>query len=349
MTPSAAFAHRCMTGVFAEWQPRYAEHGVATFPVGPDKKPRTRGYLRTGLRGSRKLAEKYDADALGFGLGERSGLTILDVDTRDESVLDQVQEQFGQSSIIVRTPGGYHAWYRHRGERRHVRPYPGKPIDILGDGFIVAPPSQIAKGEYEFLKGTLDDLENLPSLSGFLDGHRWKHMREGDGRYVEMRQACQREARYVDSHADLVDWALTRNLNFMEPLSDMEVMRAVEWAWTVQTEGRNWANNQQITIEAALLRTLFADGLHDAVLLLTDLRFHHWGHKSFALATKAMAARYGWGLSRFWEARDALIQLGVIEPLQEATHNKPGIYGWGTQGICGDTNTKIALSPLGKE
>ena len=27
-----------MSGVFAEWQPRYAAHGVATFPVGPDKK-----------------------------------------------------------------------------------------------------------------------------------------------------------------------------------------------------------------------------------------------------------------------------------------------------------------------
>jgi hypothetical protein len=295
-----------MTGVFAEWQPRYAEHGVATFPVGPDKKPRTRGYLQTGLRGSRKLAEKYDADAIGFGLGDRSRLTILDVDTHEEAVLNQAQEQFGQSSIIVRTPGGYHAWYRHRGERRHVRPYPDKPIDILGGGFIVAPPSQIAKGEYQFIKGSLDDLKSLSPLSGFLDGLRWQRMRDGDGRYVEMRRACQREVRYVDSHAALLDWALTRNLNFMEPLPEREVMHAVEWAWKVQTEGRNWANNQQITVEATKLKSLLQGGQPDALFLLMDLRLHHWGHKRFVLATKAMAARYGWGLSRFWAARDAL-------------------------------------------
>jgi hypothetical protein len=187
--------------------------------------------------------------------------------------------------------------------------------------------------------------DRLPPLHRVLDCLHWPRMREGDGRYVEMRRACQREARYVDSAEALVDWALTRNLDFMEPLPETEVMHAVDWAWIVQAEGRNWANNQQITVEAAPLKTLFADGLHDAVLLLTDLRLHHWGHMKFALATKAMASRCGWGLSRFWEARDALTQLGVIKLVQEATHNKPAIYGWGTQGICGDTNTKTALSP----
>ena len=55
-------------------------------------------------------------------------------------------------------------------------------------------------------------------------------MSEGDGRYVEMRRACQREARYVDSHAALLDWALTRNLDFLQPLPEWEVMHAVEWA-----------------------------------------------------------------------------------------------------------------------
>ena len=122
-------------------------------------------------------------------------------------------------------------------------------------------------------------------------------------------------------------------------------MHAVEWAWKVQTEGRNWANNQQITIEAAPLKTLFANGLHDAVLLLTDLRFHHWGHNRFALATKAMAARYNWGLRRLSGARDALTDLGIIKLVQKATPTKPAMYGWSSQGICGDTNTKIALSP----
>jgi hypothetical protein len=28
-----------MSGIFKGAQPIYAEHGIATFPVGPDKKP----------------------------------------------------------------------------------------------------------------------------------------------------------------------------------------------------------------------------------------------------------------------------------------------------------------------
>jgi Bifunctional DNA primase/polymerase, N-terminal len=333
--------------IFKEWQPLYAEKGVATFPVGEDKKPHTRNYLRTGLRGSKKLAEKFcDANAFGFGPGQSSGITVMDIDTRNETVLADVQRLYGPSPIIVQTGRGYHIWYKHRGERRLIRPDPERPIDILGGGFVIAPPSQVAKGEYRIIQGTLDDLDHLPPLHHVPDGLRWQRMRDGDGRYVEIRRACQREVRYVDSHAALLDWALTRNLNFMEPLPEREVMHAVEWAWAVQTEGRNWANNQQITVQTAVLKILFAKGLHDSVLLLTYLRFHHWGHKRFPLATKAMAARYSWGLSRFWEARDALTQLGIIKLVQEATHNRPAIYGWGTQSICGDTNNKTALSPL---
>ena len=39
-------------GTFGDWQPQYAKHGVATFPVqvtAAGKKPSTAGYLKTGL------------------------------------------------------------------------------------------------------------------------------------------------------------------------------------------------------------------------------------------------------------------------------------------------------------
>ena len=39
-----------------------------------------------------------------------------------------------------------------------VRPDPGKPIHILGDGFVVCPPSLSAKGRYEIIRGSLDYL-----------------------------------------------------------------------------------------------------------------------------------------------------------------------------------------------
>jgi hypothetical protein len=106
-------------------------------------------------------------------------------------------------------------------------------------------------------------------------------------------------------------------------------MHAVDWAWTIQTEGRNWAGNQQIAIGATRLRRLLRDGTPDAIWMFMDLKLHHWGHKKFVLATRAMAARYGWGFKRFWPARDALVRLGVIKMVADATSTQPAVYAWG--------------------
>ena len=54
-----------LSGLFAEWQPRYAALGLATFPV-VGKKPAVRGYLHVGLPTSRRLASKFPkSDAFG--------------------------------------------------------------------------------------------------------------------------------------------------------------------------------------------------------------------------------------------------------------------------------------------
>ena len=112
-----------LKGIFSAWQPRYAEQNVVTFPVGDDKKPAVKNWQRLGPKGSAQLANKFtDADAFGFPLGPRSGVTILDVDTRDERVLHDAQDRYGESNFIVETGGGYHAYYRYGGERRHIRP-----------------------------------------------------------------------------------------------------------------------------------------------------------------------------------------------------------------------------------
>ena len=76
-----------MSGVFAEWQPRYAEHGVATFPV-ENKIPRVRSWQKLGLNGSSQLAMKFpDADAFGFQCGARNRITLIDIDSDDVNVV----------------------------------------------------------------------------------------------------------------------------------------------------------------------------------------------------------------------------------------------------------------------
>ena len=108
-----------MSGVFSLWQPRYAERRIATFPVGKDKKPAIKNWNKIGLKGSEQLAAKFfDHDAIGFPLGPRSDVTIMDVDIKDPSLLVDVQARYGGSPFIVETGGGYHAYYKYGGERR---------------------------------------------------------------------------------------------------------------------------------------------------------------------------------------------------------------------------------------
>jgi hypothetical protein len=156
------------TASFLNWQSSYAERGIATFPVRDDKVPAIRCYQRVGQRGSGELASKFpDAPAIGFMCGRRSGITVLDVDCKDERVLADALDHHGTTRIIARSgSGNFQAWYKHNGERRQIRPWAGRPIDVLGGGFVVAPPSRVVKGQYQFIQGGLDDLDRLPVMQG---------------------------------------------------------------------------------------------------------------------------------------------------------------------------------------
>ena len=187
-------------GIFCKWQPHYAEKRIATFPVGRDKKPEVRHWNRLGLSGSAKLAKRFtEANALGFQVGPRSQITVLDVDTRNEGVLADALSEHGESPFVVRTGGGYHAYYRYSGERRRVRPYANKPIDVLGGGYVVAPPSVSAKGRYEIIAGNLEDLGNLPPLRTVLDSLRPEaRIFEGTRNNTMFRLALE-QARHCDT------------------------------------------------------------------------------------------------------------------------------------------------------
>jgi hypothetical protein len=55
MTEAVCHTTISSTGTFANWQPAYATHQIATFPVTADKVPAVRGYGRVGLRGSHQV------------------------------------------------------------------------------------------------------------------------------------------------------------------------------------------------------------------------------------------------------------------------------------------------------
>ena len=63
-------------GLFPRWQPEYAAHNIATFPVrisADDKRPAVKHYKKIGLPGSAQLAMRFENDnAFGFMVGDRT-------------------------------------------------------------------------------------------------------------------------------------------------------------------------------------------------------------------------------------------------------------------------------------
>ena len=92
---------------FFEWQPIYAERGIALIPCGLDKVPLVKNPQRFGRDASAELANKFsDARAFGYYCGRSNGITVLDVDTTDELILGDAMSRHGQAPIVVRTGSG---------------------------------------------------------------------------------------------------------------------------------------------------------------------------------------------------------------------------------------------------
>src|SRR5262245_40831956 len=335
--PAASQSHK---GIFAEWQPIYAEHSIATFPVGAEKVPSVRGWQKVGLKGSGELAAKFtDADALGYVTGRRSNVTVLDIDTTDAKVADDAIRRHGQPVIVTRTASGkLHLLYRYNGERRRIRPWPDLPIDVLGDnGYALAAPSKVAKGSYEIIHGHLDDLDRLKPMVGIETAvvtplpAKWAGMREGDGRNRALWERCMRAGAGCTLDR-IMEIAREANQSFKEPLMDAEVVKVATSAWQHDAAGLNFFTRPRVMLDHDVVDTLTLAN-SDAVALVVVLERYHGGNDRFILANE-MASKMGWGLSRWRAARDLLISAKVIKRVHAGGRgpNDPPVYSWALKG-----------------
>ena len=295
-------------GLFAEWQPRYAEHGIATFPVR-GKVPAIRSYLRLRLPGSRSLVERF-ADASAFGFAPKpSGIVVVDVDTprRDRARRyarsvrrHAVRGALGRGQL----PGLVQA------DRRGTAhpPDPDVPIDILGDGFVVAPPSLGEKGsirDHSGLARRSPDPANPEEPTPGRVSDAWLNSSEdepvGEGhRNRSLWRFCMREAHHCDDLDDLLDVARTANADCLPPLADAEVVRIARSAWDYTERGQNLVGRQHVRISFEVVDQLLGVD-PDAYVLLSLLLRHHADRRRFFIAN-AMAERMppsGWALKRF--------------------------------------------------
>jgi len=339
-------------GAFAEWQPRYAEHGIATFPVvileDGRKTPAVKGYLRLGAKYSSQLTLKFgEHDAIGLAC-HRNKITVLDVDTPDERVLADALDKHGHTPFIVRSgSGNWQAWYRNNGEGRRIRPHPHLPIDILGDGYVVAPPSRGRKGRYELVQGSLADLDLLPTM---LRGKQAANdvsreterteptqsvkppkgkLKEGS-RNDELWRHCMKIIRGCATVEELMGKAMDHNREaFYEPLPDAEVLKVVASAMAYERDGKNWfGHGARVVMNHSIVDDLAASEPR-AFALLSLLMRHHWA-RPFKL-TKAYAASIGWAVNTLRDARDVLLKLELIVCIHEGGKgpNDPPEYQFG--------------------
>ena len=334
-------------GVFADWQPAYAEAGIATFPVNADEKlPRVKSYNRIGRKGSAQLASKFsDVDAFGFMCGPRNRLAMADIDEPCENLLADVLGKLGPSTVIARTASGnFHVWYRYNGEQRQLRCglFPGRAIDILGGGYAVAPPSRSGSRRYEFLEGSLADLGALPKMLPVAETLTSPENVKAPGsdtakvgeRNKTLLAICGKAAPGCGSLDELVRYALETNEGGLwDALPEPEVARTARSAWKYQQEGCNgFAGDRFVQINRAAHDLLKVNP--DALYLYQLCRAEHWG-RDFLIAN-------GWSktlplsLARLQKARQFLLDHDLIVCVRSETRNRPAVYRFSTlNGVMG--------------
>jgi hypothetical protein len=317
-------------GLFSKWQPQYAAHKVATFPVvieEEERKPAITNYGKVGLPASAKLASKQkfaNVNAFGFMTGARSRITVLDVDTKDERILANALDRHGQTPLVVRSGSGkFHAYYRHAGERRSIRPWKGLPIDVIGGGVIVAPPSKSVQGQYEIIQGSLDDIERLPVMRD-LAFPRPEGARDGE-RSKKLFEHLMRAAHHVDSFDDLLDVGRTFGDNCEPPMEDARVISTTQSAWGYTQRGQNRFGQHGAWFPLDEINRLVDEV--DACHLLAFLRAHQ-GPDSTFMCANGLAEKFGWHRIRLANARRRLIELGYLNVLRNAGPKTPALFRW---------------------
>ncbi|MEY8842218.1 bifunctional DNA primase/polymerase, partial [Cribrihabitans sp. XS_ASV171] len=236
--------------IYAQHSEAYAAAGLPAFPVDTrHKRPAVKGWQSATPNKARAWAsvEKLGgADGLGIVMGKPSGLIEIDVDAVGDAWLAVAVERFGETPITIRTASGKaKLWYRHNGEGRHIRPFEGQPIDVLGSGFTIAPPSwrEDLAAFYAFRTGGLEALDQLPSINpealdtGVQRGA--ERVTQGQ-RNDSLWRYCMAQARHCDDVEALIDVAGTWASAFPDPLNRAEVERCARSAWGYETTGRNY-------------------------------------------------------------------------------------------------------------
>lgn len=332
-------------GVFAEWQPRYAEHKIATFPVNNDKKPLVSRYDRIGINASGQLAFDLRFEEcmnLGFMAGKRNRVSVVDVDTTDEDVWREAERVFGPTPLWVRTGRGHlQMWYRHNGEKRDTDSKFLGCVDVLGSGQVLGFPSRRGQG-YEAIRGGLADIDRLPAMRGLdtLTPPAKGKLIQAGARHNAMRDHLRKQAAHCDDFEQLLDVGITFADEAFDRIgghqfTDDEIQRQAKsvWRWTQEQIAKGTyfvGTGRHMTKSFEAHDKAMALGPY-AFTLAEHLKRQFGGLTSFYIANDMRHTMPGgeWPRRKFTEARAALVEAGIIKEKHRASsYYGPAVFEW---------------------
>ena len=228
--------------------------------------------------------------------------------------------------------GNSDALYRFNNEKRAVRAWDGLPIDLLGAGLAIAPPSLVAKGQYQIIQGHLDDLDRLPIMREldvrlYANASGPRPQRQGEGRNNDLWKRVMREAHHVDDFDQLLDRAETLNQEYVEPMLEAEVAKIAKSAWGITERGDNRFGRHGGYAPLEPVQCL-APVNPDALALYITLRAHNGPDSVFPIANAMADSTIGLGWHRFAVARKVIIEQGLVIQVTPQTRHKPAFYRW---------------------
>lgn len=274
---------------------------------------------------------------IGLVTGHLNGITVVDSDNPSIS-LEDLQKEFGNASIIVRTPsGGLHLYYKYNGESSK-NGFEDK-IDIKSDaGFVIAPYSvnPTNNNAYTIIKGSLDDIHSLtksiqPSLPKrnfiFTDSS------ESQDRYVEGDKILEGKrnstlflvtkdhALNAETFDEISCFAKKYNqLHLCPALPPSEVNSVVQSVWRYKKSGRLFASGEQsITIDTKKLDILIKHPNALAIYLLL-IKAHKGMRKEFCIIQHSLGEMLGCDRRTIAKCIKLLIQKNIIK----RTHTSRG-------------------------
>jgi hypothetical protein len=217
-----------------------AGHHLLPLGGGADgKAPLLRAWAGPGLTLGRILAPMHRAGSTAYGV-RLDGLAVIDCDSDDSAVVAQMEARFGVSPVHVKTPRGWHLYYRAGDAVPKLRSE-GLPVDVKTGprSYVVGPLSLRPDGGfYDPVKGLLGN-DALPRLR-CTQSPKPAPIPTGD-RHNQLVCEAMRMVELVDSAEELqANLAGIRDDWCVDPATfpDSELAGIAAWAWTCRLENR---------------------------------------------------------------------------------------------------------------